>query len=301
MQTWAMRLFLGLSLTVIPTAASADDVDAILKRWSEHLAKRPVKGLHGTARLYLYDAVFQIESRGRAEFWISGPEEWRIDSAPADVGKEKSLVVGAFGMPYTLRPLQRHDRWSQSATEVTQAAGNTRGLPDVTRFDLQQLPGGRSPGADQPLAWFFAELFRPLSEIPLRLSETMPGIIQLACSGPTHDPNSFSFCRHENWKIPLGSAHRQRGRIHLVFLPNSEPLQRSFSQVEVLLNEADFTPIGVRTHDPAGTSNCVYAFEWVGHVPYDDDPFGLSALAKWPPECRADHPPPPPVATRLAD
>jgi hypothetical protein len=149
----------------------------------------------------------------------------------------------------------------------------------------------------------FSALLRPLSDLPLQISETMPGVIQLACSGPSDDPGGFRFCRPANWKVALGSMHDQRGRIHLLFVPNSKNIERSFSRVEVLLKAADFTPIAVRTFDPAGTSNCVYTFEGVGDVLYDDDPFGLNALANWPPECRtrSDGPPPPPVATRLAD
>jgi hypothetical protein len=296
MQTWAMRLFLGFSLAVIPAAASADDVDTILKRWSEHVARHPLKGLHGTARLYVYDDVFQTDSRGKVEFWISGPEEWRVDVAPAEIGREQG---SARGKAITLRPLQRYDRWSQSTTELTQAVGGAHGLPDVFRCDVPQLLRDRRRGEEEPQPG----LFRAIAQIPSEISETLPGVIQLGCSGPSGDPDSFYFRHPENWMITLAAGHGDPGRIHLELRPQSASLKRSISSVEVLLTGSDFTPIGVRVCDAAHTMSTIYAFEGIRDLPYNDDPFGLNALASWPPQCRArsDDPPPPSVATRLAD
>jgi len=290
-----MRFLIGLTLaTAVSKVAIGEDADAVLKRWNEHVSTHRTKGLHGTARLYVYDEVFQTESRGRVEFWISGLEEWRVDYAPADVGRQQSSLTGPNSKRYKLQPLNRYDRWSRSAMELTQWAGNAHSLPEPYRSDLEK--GFRGGLLDSFAKW--------LATIPLSNSEIMPGVIQLACSGPSNGSDGFNVCRRNHWLVTLGKTHGDRDRIHLVLLPISEELQRNCSKVEVLLKASDLAPIGIRIFDPAGTSNTVYAFDGVGDLPYESDPFGPNALATWPPNCGTfvdDAPPPPPLASPLMD
>ena len=216
----------------------------------------------------------------------------------------KSTLHGANGKAYQLRS-RGHERYSQSATVVTREIGNALGPPERKQFELRHIADGWRNDEEVPDAGIIEKLGRFFATQPSVISELPPGIVSLACDGPSADPKCFRFCRRDNWQVSLGTSHGQRGRIHLVLLPKSARLQQTFSTVELLLNATDFRPIGVRLNDSTGSSNVVYAFEGVGAVPYDADPFGPTALAVWPPVCGApsdgDRPPPPPVATPLAD
>src|SRR5678815_501009 len=97
----------------------ADDVEAILVKWADHVSKRPRSDVHGTAKVYSYDTTFRSETRHRVEFWLSGPDEWRIDGAPMDVRSRSSQRRGDDGKPFQLESIRFPWRWSRSSSTLT--------------------------------------------------------------------------------------------------------------------------------------------------------------------------------------
>ena len=285
-----------LAIFLSPTAVLAEDVDDVVAVWMKHLERNPKSAVHGTARQYTYDAVFQTETHSRVEFWIDEAVGWRLDYAPSDVSAKTSERLGPNGTRYQLKSRGASERWS-CAHDVFQVSSSIsdRGPPEVRSSKLSADDSAAKSAI--PIL-----LFRDRSWLRIQTPVLLPGV----CAGlPLNESSSKVGRRHQDWEFWLGSMHGKNNRIHLVLAPMADELKRELSQAELLLERTSYEPVGLRVIDPAGTSETVYVFDGIRELKQSDEAFSGEALSKWPPRCEplhcspcSDRPPAPPLARR---
>jgi len=210
------------------------ELESLLTAWEKHT--QGVQRLNGGFRLYTYDQVFQTETRAEGKFWYQSPDKGRMDFSPADlsrVERENGKLVNKSktapnGAPYEVKAKEA-EIWNCSGNEILQINPVKK---EYNRIAIPPQYQGESI-KESPLPFLFG----------LRKAEAM-----------------------ERYMMDLGPVHGKTPRgfkgpvIHVIALPLREQDSREWSRAEVLLDSQTFLPQSIRTFDPAGTSENVYAF-----------------------------------------
>lgn len=270
MRSLAKRLLLGFILVSLPSVVFADDVDAILKRWSEHAAKHGTRGLHGTARLYTYDSVHQRETRRRVEFWSDGRDHWQIEFSPADVDGKTSRMMGIDGSPYQLRTPGKSERWARTGASLIHQTAARNETPSARRVNLaaSNVPDLRT-------------LSERLADWPAICAEDLAVPLHIGSTGltTTAAPDAAAA---SPWQIELGGMNGKSGRIHLMVTHAEEQREIKEPRYEILLKADDFSPVGVKVADPLRMTETVYAFETVEELARDSAILNTLGSRPWP-------------------
>ena len=136
MQSLAIRLLSSLFFAINASAIFGDDVDVVLKRWSDYVAAHPGNGFHGTAKLFNYDSLFQLETRRQVEFWTDGMNRWQIDYLPVAAAGKQSRMTAKDGSFYRLQSPGRCERWTRDGASLIQKVGLRDEAPAIHRLEL---------------------------------------------------------------------------------------------------------------------------------------------------------------------
>jgi hypothetical protein len=270
MQALSIRLLATFVFTLTASGLFGEDVNTVLKRWDEHVSAHPRTGTHGTARLFTYDSIFQIETRRRVEFWTSRTDRWRIEFTPEDLTGKESRKLGRDGSVFQLRTSKNCERWARVGPSLIQKVGLREQSPTTWEHTLNLSRAPETRSLWERLADWPSICAEDLA-VPLQLCESGPGSL----TGPDGVPT-------DNWLIELGNLNGKDNRIHLV-LRSKECQEYARPQYEILLKADDFSPLAIRVIDPAHTFESVYAFEKVEDLPGNAAVFDLAAIQAWPP------------------
>jgi hypothetical protein len=225
-----------LKAAVPPGYKLKPELESLLSQWEKQT--QGVQRLSGNYRLYTYDQVFQTETRAEGQFWYQSPDKGRMDFKPADLSRIErdpktgkainSSKKGADGVPYEVKAKEA-EVWNCNGSEILQLFP---GRKEYNRVAIPPQFQGESI-KESPLPFLFG----------LRKAEAMDRY--LMDLGPLHGKSI------RNIKGPV---------IHVIALPLREQDSREWSKAEVLLDSQTFLPQSIRTFDPAGTSENVYAF-----------------------------------------
>jgi hypothetical protein len=270
MQALSLRLLATSGFMLTVSGLFGEDVNNVLKRWDEHVSAHPRTGTHGTARLFTYDSIFQIETRRRVEFWTSGPDRWRIEFMPEDLTGKESRRPGRDGSAFQLQTTKNCERWVRVGPSFIHKVGLRDQSPTTWEhtLNLSSAPETRS-------------LWERLADWPTICAEDFAVPLLLCESGLGSQPGPDGVPT-DNWLIELGNLNGKDKRIHLV-LHSKERHERARPQYEILLKADDFAPVAIRVIDPAHTYESVYAFEKVEDLPGDAAVFNVDAIQAWPP------------------
>lgn len=223
-----------LKSAVPPGYKIKPELETLLAAWERHT--EGVQRLNGNFRLYTYDQVFQTETRAIGQFWYQSPDKGRMDFKPADlsrVPRDKGKPVNPSktapdGSAYEVKA-KEWETWNCNGSEILQIYPEKK---EYNRVAIPQQFRGESI-KESPLPFLFG----------LRKAEAMERY--LMDFGPVHGKTPHGF------KAPA---------IHVIAFPLREQDSREWSRAEVLLDSQTFLPQSIRTFDPPGTSENVYAF-----------------------------------------
>lgn len=204
-----------------PAAPVSPQVMAILRNWEVRTAN--ITFMTGAFSRYVYDSVFGVEKRADGRFHYQAPDLGRLDfTVPKlPVPPENPNRKTKTGEKYKI-VADTPQRWVCTGTKVLVIDD---AMKQVQKIDIPPQLQGQSI-ADGPLPFLFGmKADKALKRYELSI-------------GTMHGPETY----------------------HLVAKPLWKQDAQEWSQAEVLLNPANFLPKAIRTIDPAGTRDTVYAF-----------------------------------------
>lgn len=209
-----------------PQAAAAPPVNpqvlAVLRNWE--LKTASITFLSGNFTRYVYDSVFGVEKRADGRFHYQAPDLGRLDFAVPKELPNPPVNPGRTtktGEPYKI-VADTPQRWVCTGTKVLVIDD---AMKQVQKIEIPPQLQGQNI-ADGPLPFLFG----------MKADKAL-----------------------KRYELTIGKMH-SRETYHLVAKPLWKQDAQEWSQAEVLLNPANFLPKAIRTIDPAGTRDTVYAF-----------------------------------------
>ena len=192
----------------------------VLNEW--YLQTSGIKTLEGKHRRWVYNQVFEVESRAEGEFWYVSPDKGRIDLKSSVIKpNEVSLRKNKQGQPYTVKP-DDPERWICTGTKLMKVNDAQK------EFDVYEIP----PHGQG----------RNIMEGPLPFLFGMPP----------------ELAKKRYWMELLPKTNQQQ--VWLKVIPRWQQDAVQYKEARVILDRRRYLPIAVQLFDPSGNRETVFTF-----------------------------------------
>lgn len=223
-------------------------LNQILEQWELKTGK--IQKLSGKHRRYVYDRVFEVETRADGVFYYEAPDKGRIDLEPTKIDPgEVSKRLGKTGKPYSLRP-EVAEKWICDGQYVAQGIVQQK---VYVKYEIRPEDRGRNI-MDSPLPFLFG--------MPAEKAK-------------------------ERYFIRI-NQHTNQAQVWLDILPRRKDDRDNWAEAQVILDRRNFLPVAVKLIDVTGNRETVYAFSdlevnkktsWIGRI-FGTDPFDIDKVFK---------------------